>query len=51
MRKTENALKNKIQKQDYQDRVISLTKSGFYRKDLKGSYISRSVENTNLNLY
>ena len=27
---------------------MSLTKSGFYRKDLKGSYISRVVENTDL---
>ena len=25
-----------------------MTKSGFYRKDLQGSYISRVVENTNL---
>ena len=28
--------------------VISLTKRGFYWKDLKGSYISRVVENTDL---
>ena len=30
---------------------MSLTKSGFYRKDLKGSYISRVVENTGLYIY